>query len=130
MTTTQGEVASVARKLATQLSSAEALNRAVDEITQRTGLDLSGHHDLASLARRSAFGFGVLQPYFDDETVEEIWINRPNEVFVSRAGLSERVFMSLSHEYIMWMYLIGYIGCSSTCRNIGCRFQIQYFILW
>lgn len=100
MTTTHGEVASVARQLATQLSSAEALNRAVDEVTQRHGLDLSGHHDLAGLAKRSVFGFGVLQPYFDDETVEEIWINRPNEVFVSRAGLSERMFMSLSHEDI------------------------------
>lgn len=100
MTTTQGEVASVARQLATKLSSAEALNRAVDEITQRHGLDFSGHHDLAGLAKRSVFGFGVLQPYFDDETVEEIWINRPNEVFVSRAGLSERIFLSLSHEDI------------------------------
>lgn len=100
MTTTQGEVATVARQLARQLSSAEALNRAVDEITQKNGLDLSGHHDLAGQAQRHVFGFGVLQPYFDDESVEEIWINRPNELFVSRCGLSERIFLSLSQEDI------------------------------
>ena len=98
MTTTQGEVATVARRLAMQLSSGEALNRAVDEITQKNRLNLAEHHELAGQAKRNVFGFGVLQPYFDDETVEEIWINRPNELFVSRAGLSERIFLSLSQE--------------------------------
>lgn len=33
-------------------------------------------------------GFGPLQPYFDDSSVEEIWIN-DGQVFVARAGLSE-----------------------------------------
>ena len=30
-------------------------------------------------------GFGPLQPYLDDPTVEEIWINEPSQVFVARA---------------------------------------------
>jgi pilus assembly protein CpaF len=34
-------------------------------------------------------GFGLLQAYLDDPTVEEIWINEPGKVFVARAGLSE-----------------------------------------
>jgi pilus assembly protein CpaF len=34
-------------------------------------------------------GFGVLQPYFDDPTVEEIWINEPSRVFIARHGKSE-----------------------------------------
>jgi len=34
-------------------------------------------------------GFGLLQPYFDDDTVEEIWINEPGRVFIARAGRSE-----------------------------------------
>lgn len=34
-------------------------------------------------------GFGVLQPYFDDPTVEEIWINEPSRVFIARHGQSE-----------------------------------------
>jgi pilus assembly protein CpaF len=34
-------------------------------------------------------GFGPLQPYLDDPTVEEIWVNEPGRVFVARAGRSE-----------------------------------------
>ena len=34
-------------------------------------------------------GFGPLQPYLDDRSVEEIWINEPGRVFVARAGRSE-----------------------------------------
>ena len=34
-------------------------------------------------------GFGPLQPYLDDPTVEEIWVNEPGRVFVARGGRSE-----------------------------------------
>jgi|SRR5450759_49948 hypothetical protein len=34
-------------------------------------------------------GFGPLQPYLDDETIEEIWINEPSKVFVARGGTAE-----------------------------------------
>ncbi len=34
-------------------------------------------------------GFGVLQPLLDDPTVEEIWINAPDRIFVSRDAHSE-----------------------------------------
>jgi pilus assembly protein CpaF len=34
-------------------------------------------------------GFGPLQRYLDDPTVEEIWINDPSRVFVARAGRHE-----------------------------------------
>lgn len=34
-------------------------------------------------------GFGPLQRYFDDPTVEELWINEPGRVFVARHGRSE-----------------------------------------
>jgi pilus assembly protein CpaF len=34
-------------------------------------------------------GFGPLQVYLDDPTVEEGWINEPGTVFVARGGLSE-----------------------------------------
>jgi len=39
------------------------------------------------LARVS--GFGPLQRYLDDPTVEEIWINDPSRVFVAKAGRHE-----------------------------------------
>jgi pilus assembly protein CpaF len=34
-------------------------------------------------------GLGPLQPYLDDPTVEEIWVNEPGKVFVARDGISE-----------------------------------------
>src|SRR4051812_3525245 len=33
--------------------------------------------------------YGALQPYFDDPSVEELWVNEPGRVFVARAGRSE-----------------------------------------
>ncbi len=41
-------------------------------------------------------GFGPLQPYFDDPTVEEIWINAPDRVFVAREGRAERLPLALT----------------------------------
>ncbi|MBD8868761.1 CpaF family protein [Nocardioides donggukensis] len=34
-------------------------------------------------------GFGPLQPYLDDASVEEVWINDPSRVFVARDGRHE-----------------------------------------
>src|SRR5262245_5012028 len=34
-------------------------------------------------------GFGPLQQYLDDPTVEEVWINEPSKVFIARGGLAE-----------------------------------------
>jgi len=34
-------------------------------------------------------GFGALQQFFEDDSVEEIWINEPGRIFVARAGKSE-----------------------------------------
>ncbi len=43
---------------------------------------------MAELILRVA-GFGPLQPYLDDPTVEEVWINEPARVFVARDGRHE-----------------------------------------
>jgi pilus assembly protein CpaF len=45
-------------------------------------------HAVDELVARVA-GFGPLQPYLDDPTVEEIWINEPQRVFVARDGRHE-----------------------------------------
>ena len=47
----------------------------------------------ARVAARQVFdavaGFGPLQKYLDDPTVEEIWINEPTKVFIARRGVHE-----------------------------------------
>ena len=45
-------------------------------------------------------GFGPLQPYLEDETVEEIWINEPSRVFVARAGRHELTPIILTTEQV------------------------------
>jgi pilus assembly protein CpaF len=44
----------------------------------------------------SVAGFGPLQPYLDDRTVEEIWINEPGRVFIARRGRSELTTLILT----------------------------------
>jgi pilus assembly protein CpaF len=41
-------------------------------------------------------GFGPLQPFLDDPTVEELWINDPSRVFIARNGRHELTNLMLS----------------------------------
>lgn len=43
-------------------------------------------------------GYGALQPYFDDAEVEEIWLNAPDRIFIARAGVTERVPLTLTDD--------------------------------
>jgi pilus assembly protein CpaF len=48
--------------------------------------------DLGQVARQvwdAVAGFGPLQRYLDDPSVEEIWVNEPGKVFIAREGTSE-----------------------------------------
>lgn len=45
-------------------------------------------------------GFGPLQPYLDDPSIEEIWINGPDRIFAARAGRSERLPLRLTDTAI------------------------------
>ncbi len=44
----------------------------------------------------SVAGYGPLQALLDDPTVEELWINGPDRVFVARDGRSERVALTVT----------------------------------
>ncbi|QTX04314.1 CpaF family protein [Agromyces archimandritae] len=82
--------------------------RIVREEVRRYGeRALAGSHallaDEAATARdvvASLTGFGPLQPFFDDESVEEIWINSPTKVFVARNGVSELTNVVLSDREV------------------------------
>ncbi len=45
-------------------------------------------------------GYGPLQAYLDDPTVEELWINAPDRIFVARGGIPERVPLSLTDSAV------------------------------
>jgi pilus assembly protein CpaF len=72
-----------------------------DERSLDSGLPpLSSTNDTIRLVVDAVAGFGPLQRYLEDPTVEEIWINEPGRVFVARRGCSELTTTILTAEEI------------------------------
>lgn len=45
-------------------------------------------------------GYGPLQAYLDDPSVEELWINAPDRIFVARHGVTERIPLTLTDSAV------------------------------
>jgi pilus assembly protein CpaF len=60
----------------------------------------SAAEPLGQYLRDELLGLGPLQQFLDDPEIEEMWINSPDHVFIARAGVSERVHVSLTSESI------------------------------
>jgi pilus assembly protein CpaF len=57
--------------------------------------------DVAAAVKRvldEVAGFGPLQAYLDDPSVEEIWINEPGKIFVARGGVAELTTTILTED--------------------------------
>lgn len=68
----------------------DVVRHLVDELVNDHATDLPGVADeVARSVYDAVAGFGPLQQYFDDERVEEVWINEPGRVFIARDGRSE-----------------------------------------
>ena len=83
---------------------ADLIDEVIRSYDERT---LSGSLPLltdADAARRSVLddltGYGAIQQYLDDPTVEELWVNGPHAVFVSRHGVSELTPVVLSEAEV------------------------------
>lgn len=59
------------------------------------------HEEVAAELMARVSGFGALQRYLDDPTVEEVWINDPSRVFVARAGRHELTSTILSAAQVL-----------------------------
>ena len=57
----------------------QAILLAVDELAESASGPIE-EAKLQLLARQELAGYGALQPFLDDPTIEEIWINRPNQL--------------------------------------------------
>jgi hypothetical protein len=105
----EGEVRELVRRRSLDpILEPDATRRLVDEVVADY-LDRALMSQLPPLgdpgaAVRSVFdqvaGFCQLQPYFDDRTVEEIWINEPGRVFIARRGRSELTNVILSSDQV------------------------------
>ena len=85
---------------------AAALRRLVEEVVadyddRALTSSLTPISDHAGTVRRvldAVAGFGPLQQFLDDPTVEELWVNDPGRVFVARSGRSELTTTILTAE--------------------------------
>lgn len=56
--------------------------------------------DATQAVLNAVVGFGPLQTYLDDPTIEEIWINDPARVFVARSGVAELTSTILTSDQV------------------------------
>src|SRR5690606_10737186 len=72
-------------ELAAQIAHAE-VRRHNDFALARGLAPVDDEHGCVREVLAAVTGSGPLQPYLDDPTVEEIWINAPDKVFIARNG--------------------------------------------
>lgn len=77
---------------------------AVSDYDQRAMLGavppLGRLNDARKLVYDAVAGFGPLQPFLDDPSVEEIWLNAPSEVYIARDGESELTDLCLTDQQV------------------------------
>jgi pilus assembly protein CpaF len=59
------------------------------------GNSIVGERELASSVMNALTAFGALQPFIDDPVIEEIWVNKPNEIFVAGPEGTARIPLDL-----------------------------------
>lgn len=79
---------------------AEEVRRYSERALAGAHAPLADEGDAAREVVASITGYGPLQPFFDDPTVEEIWINSPTRVFIARAGVPELTTVVLSDREV------------------------------
>lgn len=106
MTSQQEIIDAVRQRIAQKMIDVHADSRSVRLIIEDT---LDQANDLYSGEEREStinrilaeiIGLGPLQPLLDDPTVEEIWINAPSRVFVSRRGIPELTPIILTDQQV------------------------------
>jgi pilus assembly protein CpaF len=78
---------------------AEVLDDHADEVAD-LGLAPGSRDQLVRDVHDAVAGFGPLQRWLDDDSIEEIWINDPGRVFVSRRGRSELTSTILTEQVV------------------------------
>jgi pilus assembly protein CpaF len=72
-----------------------------DLISRLRGEDVQPQEIQLQNSKSATFvNFGKLQPFFDDRSVEEIWINSPNRIFIAKNGKSQLAPIIISLQEI------------------------------
>lgn len=86
-----------ARSLATVggMEASVAINQVIDELVETASDFEIDENSLKQELTFELLGFGPLQSLIDDPSIEEIWINSPDQIFVARSGVSQKVDLVL-----------------------------------
>lgn len=80
------------------------IEQALDEYEERSILgeeqNLDDKDSFRRYMRNNLGGYGVLQPLLDNPEIEEIWIDEPSKIFVSRSGRSELTNIIISEQEV------------------------------
>jgi pilus assembly protein CpaF len=86
------------RALDEGLSLSSAISGVLDDRVER-GLVAENQESLIrNELHRNLSGFAFLQPYLDDADIEEVWINRPGEIWVAKNGEHQRLEVEFTSE--------------------------------
>ncbi len=64
----------------------QAIDSVLDEKFENEGLIAANETEIRDGLQKNLLGFGFLQTYLDDEAIEEVWINRPGELWFAKSG--------------------------------------------
>ena len=64
-----------------------AIDLVLDSKFEREALTAADEQSLRLNLNQKLTGLGFLQRYLDDESIEEVWVNQPGEVWFAKAGL-------------------------------------------
>jgi pilus assembly protein CpaF len=97
-------IASQARRLAVNgsASPSEAIEAAIDQAFEAKKIvgDAELERNIHRAVTDQITGFGSLQTLIEDESVEEIWVNAPDRIFVARAGQNQLTDIKSSESEI------------------------------
>jgi len=87
------------------IENASTLEHAIDVVLdnkiENDALNQVQEASIRSDLRQKMAGFGFLQRYLDDENIEEVWINKPGEVWFAKAGRHFRDEVPFSNEELI-----------------------------
>jgi pilus assembly protein CpaF len=118
MATTETVVNRVRRAVLTGDGVDGAIATEVRRENERSLRDSVAHEVSESEVSQRVLGFGPLQPFLDDPSIEEIWINEPGAIFVARSGRHERIATDLAADDVRTLV-------ERMLRNSGRRIDIS-----
>ncbi len=78
-----------------------AIDLVLDSKAEREGLSPIDEQLLRKDLHTRLTGFGFLQDYLDDETIEEVWVNQPGELWFAKSGQHFRETVNFSADELL-----------------------------